>query len=307
MFHKVLCWCLVTAVSLAPSNASAFGIEVHVVTARIAYEQLTDASKKEVDDLLKTADRDLQIAFASARGGTRSLMDDLPELSPFEKASIWPDIHRGKARNTGVWHYINVPIDEKDDPDFGSFDLDRVHVISKINEFAAVLKDRSKSREQRARALLYLVHLIGDVHMPLHVGDNMDKGGNQTQVVFSLANQKRPLNTNLHALWDRGLYEAEGANFEERFLKVKAHATPESRKQWSGKLPEEWAKESLALAKKAYVDPLTNARMKSGARLNERYSSEFRPVLEERICVSGVRIGDFLNRLLDPSYAVPQK
>jgi len=66
------------------------------------------------------------------------------------------------------------------------------------------LNDPSKSVEERRFALRFLIHLVEDPHMPLHVGDNRDKGGNQTQVRFY------DRGTNMHRLWDSDMIEREG-------------------------------------------------------------------------------------------------
>jgi hypothetical protein len=79
-------------------------------------------------------------------------------------------------------------------------------VVDKINEFRAVLKDPSKSREDRRFALRFLVHCVEDMHMPCHVGDNHDNGGNKTQVRFF------DKGTNMHSLWDSGMIARVSGN-----------------------------------------------------------------------------------------------
>ena len=69
-------------------------------------------------------------------------------------------------------------------------------VVDKINEFRLVIKDQTRTVEERRFALRFLIHCLEDMHMPLHVGDNHDKGGNQTQVRFF------DKGTNMHRLWD---------------------------------------------------------------------------------------------------------
>ena len=57
-------------------------------------------------------------------------------------------------------------------------------MVDKINEFRKVVKDKSKPIEERRFALRFLIHCVEDMHMPMHVGDNHDRGGNDTQVRF---------------------------------------------------------------------------------------------------------------------------
>jgi hypothetical protein len=99
-------------------------------------------------------------------------------------ASLWADEHRGGLPKTAPWHYVEVPLDEpRYDSKFSGDVSSTGCVVDKINEFRGVVKDTSKSIEERRFALRFLVHCIENLHMPLHVGDNKDKGRNQTHVV----------------------------------------------------------------------------------------------------------------------------
>jgi hypothetical protein len=77
-------------------------------------------------------------------------------------------------------------------------------VVDKINEFQKVIGDKSKSIEDRRFALRFLVHCVEDTHMPMHVGDNHDKGGNDTQVRWF------DRGSNMHRVWDGGIIERAG-------------------------------------------------------------------------------------------------
>ena len=115
-------------------------------------------------------------------------------------ASTWADEHLGEMPKTRPWHYVDVPLDEpKYDAKFSGDVPEKGCIVAKINEFKKTLKDPAKSIEERRLALRFLIHLIEDLHMPLHVGDNHDKGGNKTQVRFFEDG------TNMHRLWDSGM------------------------------------------------------------------------------------------------------
>jgi hypothetical protein len=98
------------------------------------------------------------------------------------------------------------------DKKWSADDPNKCRVVDKINEFKAILKDKTKSVEDRRFALRFLVHFVEDMHMPMHVGDNHDRGGNNTQVQFF------DRGMNMHSLWDSGML-ARVSNDEEYWLK----------------------------------------------------------------------------------------
>ena len=205
-------------------------------------------------------------------------------------ASTWADEHRRQLPKTAPWHYVDVPLDEPgydskwsaDDPKHGC-------VVDKINEFRATLKDKTKSVEDRRFALRFLIHCVEDMHMPMHVGDNHDRGGNDTQVRFF------DRGTNMHSLWDGGMIERM-SNDEEYWLKeltvLPSSQTPDTAAEGT---VEDWATESLLAAREAYVNPLTGMRIKSGAKLGLDYHNKNLPVVKERMYRAGIRLAKVLN------------
>lgn len=168
---------LATSLVITHLPVFAWGTQAHQVIAGLAMAQLTPQARHQVESLL---------AFES--GAT--LMS----------VSTWADETRNPA--TAPWHYVNFPRDSctyemsRDCPDGKC-------VIGAIDAQTAILKSNATD-EKRLNALKYLVHLVGDVHQPLHAGYLDDKGGNtyQLQVLRRV--------TNLHALWDSGLDPAVG-------------------------------------------------------------------------------------------------
>jgi nuclease S1 len=131
--------------------AWAWGRLGHRVISRLAEKQLTAKAKVAIAELLEPGE---------------SLAD----------ASTWADEVRGKMRETAPRHYVDVPLDE---PKYDSkYSGPKVGcMVDKISEFKLVIKDKSKSIEDRRFALRFLVRCIEDMHQPCHVGDNHDKGG----------------------------------------------------------------------------------------------------------------------------------
>ncbi len=160
-------WCVV-ALSLlialqAASPAWAWGRLGHRVISRLAKQHMTEKARDALAELLEPGE---------------TIAD----------ASTWADEYRSKHRETGPWHYVDVPLDEPQyDKKWSADDPKKGCVVDKIHEFQAVLKDKSKPVEERRKALRFLIHFIEDMHQPCHVGDNHDRGGNDTQVGTSTA------------------------------------------------------------------------------------------------------------------------
>lgn len=133
---------------------------------------------------------------------TRRAVARLLDGASLADASTWADSIRRGRPGTSPWHYVNIPVIDS------VFRPER-HcpgqcIITAYREQLAILSDRQRSRAERAEALRWVVHLLEDLHMPLHVGDRGDRGGNDLVITFE------GRRTNLHALWDSGLIEALG-------------------------------------------------------------------------------------------------
>lgn len=257
----------------APPSAGAWGPQGHRVIARVAAERLTPEARAAIKDLLHPG-------------------DTLPDIAP------WAD-HEGHEKYPGSapWHYVNIPITERRYAD-GNDAKRADNVLHKLDHYRKVLADRSAPHRDRQTALLFVVHFVGDLHQPLHVGDNHDRGGNQTQVRF--AGQ----GTNLHQLWDSGLIHQIGGNDRAWADRVGRAITPEASARWSRGTPEGWADESLRAAKVAYQDldgyPRT---VESGYALGDAYLRQVEPILVEQLARASVRLADELNAALGPAPA----
>ena len=163
-------------------------------------------------------------------------------------------------------------------------------MVAKIKHYRAILADHNAPKAQRARALVFYIHLVQDVHQPLHVGDNRDRGGNQTQVNFM--NET----TNLHRVWDSQILDNAGRDERVWVERITPMITREKVAEWSKGDVESWADESLQAAKDAYHFPEGSARpITSGTRLGRDYAERSVPVIEERLAQAGVRLANELN------------
>jgi hypothetical protein len=131
------------------------------------------------------------------------------------------------------------------------------------------------------------------MHMPMHVGDNHDCGGNHTQVRFF------DRGMNMHSLWDSGMIERVSKDEDHWLTDLAALDTPAGRQEAIRGTVEEWATESLLAAREAYQNPTTGMRMKPGAMLGDPYVEKNLPVVRERIYRAGVRLAKVLNECFE--------
>ena len=248
------------------AHAWAWGRLGHRVIARLAEKQLTSNAKTAIAELLMPGE---------------SLAD----------ASLWADEHRRDLPKTGPWHYVDVPLDEPRYHSVFSGDVpERGYVVDKIHDFKVVVKDRRRSVEDRRIALRFLIHFVEDLHMPMHVGDNNDKGGNLTQVRFF------DRGTNMHSLWDSGMIEYV-CDTEDFWLRdLAALDTPAAHERAMKGTIEDWATESLLAARQAYQVPETAKRLKSGQKLSAAYLDANLPVVRRRLYQASVRLAMVLNQ-----------
>ncbi|WZO97162.1 S1/P1 nuclease [Isosphaeraceae bacterium EP7] len=257
---------LCLAVSMLASSATeavAWGPVGHRASAMIAEFRLSKEARAAIRDLLEPGE---------------SLAD----------ASTWADEIRGERRETGSWHYVNVPITDKA---YSPRHCSRgACVVSKIEHYRDVLGNKSATKLQRREALRFLVHFIQDIHQPLHVGDRHDKGGNDLQLDY---NRRQ---ANMHQIWDSGLIRGVDEVTLARALVGKLN--PEDTEKWAAEESVEvWANESLEAARDAYINPENGAPLREGDRLGPAYTERQRPMAHRRISQAGVRTAAVLNEI----------
>ena len=187
---------LAFGVALAPSSALAWGYEGHEVIAAIARAYMTPAVRAKVDAMLAADD-------------TR--------LNPHDMVNeaTWADSYRRDHRETASWHFVDLEIDRPDmkvacfgypsPGPLASRGPAQDCLVNKIEEFTKELADPVTEATERLFALKYVLHLVGDLHQPLHASDNHDHGGNC--VLLALGG---PQTQNLHSYWDTGLIREDG-------------------------------------------------------------------------------------------------
>jgi hypothetical protein len=165
--------------------------------------------------------------------------------------------------------------------------------LDALNRFSATLKDPNASLADKQLALRFIVHLVADLHQPLHAGKCCDKGGNDVKVKWF------GKDTNLHAVWDSALIDEEQLSFTELAAKLERHISDRDLIAWWDINPRDWVTESAQLRDTVYPPP---AKRKKPAELSYAYVYQFTPLMERRLKQAGVRLAAYLNAI----YAEPQ-
>lgn len=222
--------------------------------------------------------------------------------------SSWAD-HQVEANvQTSWWHYLNIP------PGAAGYDRDRDCprqpgvaagarndrwrdcAVDRILYEEERLADTTLDRADRATALKYLVHFVGDLHQPFHAL-GVGRGGNDVPIgAFGVTDcshdPARVTPCNLHAMWDSGLIAHR--NLDETqylaLLEARIAAAGWDAAARTAATPSQWAEESFRLAKNALVAPNTN--------IDERYYEHQIPIVDRRLAYAGLRLAAALNGIL---------
>jgi hypothetical protein len=202
---------------------------------------------------------------------------------------------------TAFWHYINLPVYE----DIGMEDVRQYeskgrregnNVISQTKKNFDFLKTGWGSHKEKQEALMYLIHFMGDVHMPLHVGDDNYQRGSRRQVVFFRSDAKtdRGRSTNLHVLWDNLIEVKAVDDPEELGKKLGADISIAEKGEWGKGTVENWAYESYQVAKKVYANI---PRRRVIFNLPRNYYAKMRPIADKQLEKAGIRLAILLEEL----------
>lgn len=234
--------------------AHGWGTEGHRLIAEMAEARLTVHARAEVERLLF-----------------------LERGASLASVSTWAD--ESRRSGTAPLHYVNLPNDDctysrqRDCPDGRC-------VVEAIAGKLAILKSQASDAE-RLIALKWVVHLVGDVHQPLHAGLASDKGGNLHQVLaFGRG-------SNMHAVWDTGLIKQRRGGPRQLLQDALAALTPSLARTD----PKVWAAESCEVRRRAGFYP-------DGRGISAGYAEQWDAELVNRLSLAGARLAHALNEAL---------
>ncbi|RDI45210.1 S1/P1 nuclease [Aquicella lusitana] len=264
---------------ILPSVTFAWNALGHMVVAQIAYQELSPAARAKADKLVDY--------FHS----------EYPEMESFLNIAYWPDAIRSQKIDTYTrWHYIDIAFSNDGTPLKNLIDTD--NAVWALNNVEKVVKNDKANPYERARFLAFLVHIVGDLHQPLHTVSYIsaahpdgDKGGNQ---YFIRYNNDR---INLHRLWDGGVGLFEQSATKENAASLAAIITARYPKDYFDKQiddlnPDNWAQEGVATAKANVYNTPENLPPISG------YIDNGKQTAQQRAALAGYRLAVLLDELL---------
>jgi hypothetical protein len=253
-------------------NSFAWGPRGHRIAARIAQAHLRESSRLQIQALLGS--------------------DDLAAVS------TWADEIRKQRPETAGWHFVDIPLNA------GGFSEERdcnrpekkhrvmaPHncVVDRIVLFKQILKNSNTSRQDRIEALKFLVHLVADVHQPMHAIGEAHAGNDIRIIEFgSTGCGDRPCN--LHFLWDTDLIEHTPRSEKKWVAHLENLISREHLQRRGNGTPEAWADESFHLAQRVWLN--------DGSSVEDSYYTANIGALDNRLALAGLRLAALLNEAL---------
>jgi hypothetical protein len=242
-----------------PEEAFFWGKNGHRATGKIAEKHLTKKAKRKIDKLLKGQ----SLAFVS------TFADEIKSDRKYNKYYSW--------------HYINMGLDETYEEAKKNPDGD---LVTGINKCIAILKDDISTADEKAFYLKLLVHFMGDLHQPMHIGKKEDKGGNMFQV------QWFGKGSNLHKVWDENMIDSYKMSYSD----LADNAENLSKKQIEviekGSIID-WVNEVHRITVKVYKSA------KTGENLRYKYSYNNFDIVRTQLQKGGIRLAKVLNDIFD--------
>jgi hypothetical protein len=250
---KIVAFFLLTLLSYG--NANAWGPTGHRATGWIAEKYLSKKAKKEIDRILSGQ----SMAIAS------TWMDEIRSDSTYNYAADW--------------HWVTIQDGQTYDQSVKNPNGD---VIQAIERIVTELKSKKFTGQAEAERIKMLIHLIGDIHQPLHVGGGNDRGGNDVKIMWFR------VDSNLHRVWDSDMIDDTKLSYSELAQSLEK-PTPAQLASWQNTSVRDWAYESMAYRKQVYDY--------GAGKLGYQYGYKHFHVVRYRLLQAGVRLAGILNEI----------
>lgn len=249
------------ALFIIPLQSNAWGLLGHRVVGQIAESYLTPQARKAVKEIL--GDSSLAIV------------------------ANWADFIKSDTsyRYLSSWHYL----DFKDSLSFA--DIKKIlvndttaNVYNKTQWIIRELKNKKLPKSKQKFYLMLLIHFVGDMHQPLHHGNETDQGGNKIKL------QWFGENTNLHSVWDSKMIEDQQLSYTEYAAAIN-HVTAAQKAQWQKQPMSEWIYESYLVSRDIYK------KTPADSKLGYTYIYNWLAIANKQMLKGGVRLAGVLNEI----------
>ena len=258
--YRLIKLVLLFLVGYLPFVSLAWGVEGHRIVGQIAESYLTVNAKKEINKIL----------------GTETIA----------MVSNWGDFVKSDSSYNYIyhWHYLDLKSGLTIGEVQSFLDKDTIaDTYTKIHFLVTELKNKKLSKEKKVIYLKLLIHFVGDIHQPLHVGMEENLGGNKIKVMWF--NDSK----NLHVIWDSELILFQQLSYTEYTTAIN-HTSYEQRKRWQKEPISDWVIESYQLTQKI-CDEITQPNQ----RLEYKYNFKYVSILNQQLLKGGVHLAGLLN------------
>lgn len=245
-----------------PAQSIAWGLQGHRIVGQIADSYLTKSARKGVAAIL----------------GNESVA----------MSSNWPDFLKSNPdyKYLSPWHYVNIKAGMTKEYVVNFLENDTsVNAFTKINWLKGELKKKEIAPADKKLYLWLLIHIVGDIHQPLHVGRPDDLGGNKIKVLWFNDSY------NLHQIWDEVLIDFQQLSYTE-YANAINYTTKQERNNWQQQAMSTWFWESYQIAELIYSDVKGTEE-----KLGYQYNFKYKATLEAQLLKGGVRLAGILNEI----------
>ena len=255
---------LSAAIAIISFSAFPWGQKGHDITAAIAERHLTKTAKEAITKLL---DGKSIIYWAN-------WLDNASHTDEYAYTKTW----HYKNIDAGIY-YDNAPLLETGD------------IVRAIKQQTETVRNPKAPEDSKQLAVKILVHLIGDIHQPMHLGHASDRGGNNWHITYF------GKDLNLHSLWDGSLPEAAHRWSYTEWTDQIDRTTPEEEQDIVNGSPSDWGKETYEICTKVYEETPQHTDV------SYDYIAKWTPTVERQFLKGGLRLADILNSLFDAEYS----
>lgn len=241
--------------TIASVAAFGWGPTGHRVTGYIAEKYLSKKAKKELERILNGQ----SMAMAS------TWMDDIRSDSTYDYMADW--------------HWVTI----QDGQTYEQSEKNpKGDIIQTLERIVTALKSKKLSSKEETEYIKILIHLVGDIHQPLHVGGGDDRGGNNVKVTWFRED------SNLHRVWDSDMIDDTKLSYTELAQSLDRPSETEQA-SWQHASIRDWATESMGYRKQVYA-------IGSG-KLSYPYPYKNFHIVRHRLLQAGVRLAGLLNEI----------